>query len=232
MTDRPILFSGAMVRALLAGSKTQTRRVLNPQPEHLQVYDWKGKRLHDSEYRHWCWKGHVGADNWDDITKQLQPFLPFAVGDHLYVREEFSGDWQFAGLPPREWGKGSPIWYWADGSPADGDWIKPKPGMHMPRWASRLTCPVSEVRVQLLQEISEEDARAEGIAPTTKDDGGIIFPVPGSDDFTNTAKGAYKKLWDRLNAERAGGAYAWAANPWVVAVTFAVIHQNIDRAAE
>ncbi|CDX26921.1 conserved hypothetical protein [Mesorhizobium plurifarium] len=223
MTDRPILFSGPMVRAMLASTKTQTRRVLNPQPEHLQVYDWKGKRLHDSEYRHWCWKGHVGADNWDDITKQLAPFLPFAAGDRLYVREEFSGDWQFTGLPPSEWGKDSPIWYWADGNPTDGDWTKPKPGMHMPRWASRLTLTVTDVRVQRLQDINEVDAWAEGVQDCGEIDGGR--------QISGYGKALYASLWNSLNADRAGGAYAWKANPWVVAVSFSVIHQNIDQVA-
>lgn len=265
MMDRPILFSAPMVRALLADSKTQTRRVLNPQPDHLQVYDWNGKRLHDSPYRHWCWKGHVGADNWDDITRQLSPFLPYAVGDRLYVREAWRTFVSLDKTAPRDLligGRGAGISFKAGGGLSLGReperaytycetredenaFGKFRQGMHMPRWASRLTLPVCDVRVQRLQEISEADAIAEGIERVAYDGPDPEYQgvfgwkaydrLPdGSEHPHNAAPFAnpvrsYRSLWDSLNAERDDGAYAWAANPWVVAVTFSVINQNIDQ---
>ena len=218
MKDHPILFSGAMVRALLAGTKTQTRRVIKPQPEHLQVYDWKGKRLHDSEYRHWCWKGHVGADNWDDITAQLGPFLPYQTGDQLYVRETWvhtgAGVWTVADA--MRWPGRSQIRYRADGQGPADQWF---PSIHMPRWASRITLTVTNVRIERVQDISEEDANAEGAEPTT-----CANAEPPQDGFPSHRSG-FALLWNSLNAARG---YGWDANPWVVAVTFATHLRNID----
>ncbi|RWD00128.1 MAG: hypothetical protein EOS58_30575 [Mesorhizobium sp.] len=253
MTDRPILFSAPMVRALLAGTKFQTRRVLSPQPEHLQVYDWKGKRLHDSEYRHWCWKGHVGADNWDDITAQLRPFLPYAAGDRLYVREAWKTHAAYDDISPAAMGGDEPILYDADGAhqtwgyPAISKIGRFRQGMHMPRWASRLTLTVTEVRVQRLQEISEADATAEGIVrvggyvdcdgdprldgqPYTCDayhhDASTVLTEDDLRSCAGSARWAYRSLWDKLNADRG---YGWKTNPWVCAVSFNVIKQNIDQ---
>ncbi|TIX28793.1 hypothetical protein [Mesorhizobium sp.] len=238
MTDRPILFSAPMVLALLAGTKFQTRRVLNPQPEHLQVYDWKGKRLHDSEYRHWCWKGHVGADNWDDITKQLSPFLPYAVGDRLYVREAWRTSMAYDDISPSDMGGEEPIQYIADSAVETFGWRgvavpgRFRQGMHMPRWASRLTLTVAEVRVQRLQDITEADAIAEGtecLAPPSGTFAGgwrVYGTPPEAGGMWSSARDSYHNLWDTLNADRG---YSWAEDPWIVAVTFSVIKQNIDQ---
>ena len=85
--ERPILFSAPMVKALLAGTKTQTRRLMKPQPEHLQRYE-HGRTLYDGTYRRWCWKHTVGADHCDGITQQLRHACPYGVaGDRLWVRE-------------------------------------------------------------------------------------------------------------------------------------------------
>ena len=207
MTDRPILFSAPMIRAILrevsapGTGKTQTRRVLKPRPRRTIFFDAK--------------------------TAGLEQFREpaYRAGDRLWVREAISYDRLDVDrdgiLPP---------WYWADGNPDAGDWTRPKPSIHMPRWASRLTLHVTDVRVQRLQEISEADARAEGIEPRE------IRPVHdigqpaetwwfGTENGRASAKSAFRDLWDSLNAERA----PWPSNPWVVAITFRPVLGNIDR---
>ncbi|WP_416355525.1 hypothetical protein ACLNGM_14900 [Aureimonas phyllosphaerae] len=207
MADRPILFSAPMVQALLAGHKTQTRRALAHETCR------PGPAL--NEYGDWI---YIEGDGGGRVA------VRFAVSDRLWVREAFSGPHWCHGLPPRDWPFDCPLWYWADDNPDEGDWTPPKPGIHMPRWASRLTLTVSDVRVERLQDISEADARAEGIV-----DGGCLScgqPEPcGCADASPDAVEAYAHLWDSIN-----GKGAWVENPWVVAVTFSVVQRNIDLA--
>jgi len=107
---KPILFNSEMVKALLDGRKTQTRRIMKPQPDHRQHYEWKGKVLHDSEYRVWCWKNHIGVDNWENITQQIGSACPHGqVGDLLYVRETLTAE----SYASKGW---SDIYYKADNS--------------------------------------------------------------------------------------------------------------------
>lgn len=214
MAERPIDFRPWEVQATIAGRKIQTRRVLKPQPEHLQVYDWKGNRLHDSEYRHWCWKGHVGVDNWDDITAQLRPALPYAVGDRLWVREAvrrapdlwcYSADGAEVGWPGRR-----------DLANRERNNLSP---IHLPRSASRLTLTVTDVRVQRVQDISEADAIAEGlewVSPT--------WGVAGiAASWSADPRHSYRAIWESLH-----GPGSWDANPWVAATTFTAERRNID----
>lgn len=149
----------------------------------------------------------------------------FAPGDRLWVREAFSYDRLDVDrdgiLPP---------WYWADGNPDAGDWTRPKPSIHMPRWASRLTLIVTDVRVQRLQDISEDDARAEGIEHDQDRSRGNVIAWRDYLDRggkCGTAIASFRSLWDSLNAERA----PWAGNPWVVAVTFRPVLGNIGGKA-
>nr|WP_226576436.1 hypothetical protein [Acuticoccus sediminis] len=198
-----------MVRALLEGRKTQTRRSLKPQPVCDAI---EPHRDHRNEFVPW-------RDG--EPLDSLVP--PFAIGDLLWARERWSGIHEFRGTKPSERrsfvGDGVPylrddIWYWADGNPSGGDYEPPRPGRHMPRWASRLTLRVTDVRVQRLQEISEEDAKAEGCPCQTDEDLGGMDP-----------RGWFTDLWDSLNAKRGFG---WDANPWVAAVTFEVERENVD----
>ncbi len=231
MTDRPILFSGPMVRAILDGRKSQTRRAINPRRKSaIDLFDgsWTDGYVLDP-----------GNQSWREEA------YPWRVGDQLYVRETFSGPYGCRRLPPRDWPVGAPIWFWADGDPQDGDWTKPKPGMHMPRWASRLTLTVTDVRVQRLQDISEADAIAEGVPEVMEGNTGDEIYCPRCDgNGVHAALGAgygitevdcaecvtaiqrFRNLWDRLNAKRGFG---WETNPWVVAVTFSVQRSNIDK---
>lgn len=194
MSDRPIIFSGPMVRALLEGRKTQTRRVLKPQPApgsyRLSMYDPKG----------------FAAFGHDASAFKEKVRLPYAPGDRLYVREAIDK----VSVP------GS-VDYRADYEAAfgDGRGLGWHPSIHMPRWASRLTLTVTEVRVQRLQDISEADAFAEGCVRWGMDSpqGSVHYTVV--EDF--------KRLWNSLH-----GTEAWDANPWVVALTFTVERRNID----
>jgi hypothetical protein len=209
VTDRPILFSGPMVRALLAGTKTQTRRVISNKPRQTKVnlFDgtWSDSYVLDP-----------GNQSWRDDA------YPWRVGDRLYVREAWRAEASYDGTPPRELEFDScMVRYEADGYWSDWDQMthagKFRQAMHMPRWASRLTLIVTDVRVQRLQEISEEDAKAEGMAGEFCD-----YELYGQ---SKPYRYEYCGLWDSLNADRG---YGWDANPWVVAVSFTVERGGID----
>ena len=204
MTDRPIIFSAPMVRAMLDGRKSQTRRVLKvPSGSYVE-------------------QGGVWAMT--DGCAYGDAALPYTTGDRLWVRETFIGPYAYEvnEYPPRDWGNKA-IWFPADGpvpeKHAGQFWHRARPSIHMPRWASRLTLTVTDVRVQRLQDISEADAVAEGcdavLALTIKRPNGAH---PGN------PRECYCDLWNSLH-----GPGAWDANPWVVALTFDVVRQNIGQ---
>ena len=216
MTDRPIIFSAAMVRALLDGRKSQTRRVLKPQPEQNSAGLW----VWPSNWRTGIKRfGTCIQGDEEGLVRALMgdPWrrVGYAPGDRLYVREAFSYDRldvdRDGTLPP---------WYWADGNPSSGDWSRPKPSIFCPRWASRITLTVTEVRVQRLQEISAGDSIAEGVECDTCTAMGQSA-CHGRGCFASID--AYRHLWNSLH-----GPDAWAANPWVVVVSFTTRKGNID----
>lgn len=233
MTGRPILFSGPMVKAILDGRKTQTRRVLRTQPVD-------GARFQGDE-RDGLWLFTKGC-----FYEKMRP--PFAPGDRLWVKES-------AWICPPGWTDtpANPmgpdrreVAYKADdtsGGTAEvaADYkLKLSPSIFMPRWASRLTLHVTDVRVQRVQDISEGDAEAEGVEDMRS--GGLCplwriygaSPRPdivgvlthGRGTITPSARDSFSTLWGSLNAKRG---YGWDANPWVVAVTFDPHFHNIDR---
>lgn len=224
MTDRPILFSAPMVRALLDGRKTQTRRALG----QLDVFtDSDGREAEVS-----CLQiegeslPRVTIGRVVTLTK-----LKAAVGDRLWVRESYLPDppsddpaWHNNVCSFVEWsGCGSRV---SDVPPplrisshcifaADDMWrgmeMVWRPSIHMPRWASRLTLVVTNVRVERLQDISRGDAMEEGC------------PFPNMADGQNP-RDWFMGLWDQIN-----GPGAWDANPWVGVYGFSVIAKNIDQ---
>ena len=194
MKERPILFSAPMVRAILAGTKTQTRRAVKSTGMYAIDASIHGEEVARRE------------------LAALATRCPYGqAGDQLWVREAFSGPHCMdasdgcKAVPPSKWGDCSRIWYWADGNPTEGDWTRPRPSIHMPRWASRILLEITAVRVERLQDISETDAEAEGIQEIV--DAGV--------DHDGTPRDAYRALWEQIN-----GADSWSANPWVWVVEF------------
>lgn len=213
MGGKPILFSPAMVRALLAGAKTQTRRVIKPHKPHrtdiivAPFVDNRGTR-HGKN-------GQLFAVT-PDRSSGGPITCPYGQpGDLLWVREGLEKAKEYGGI----------------GYPADGTWLpniawKWKrdnlPAMHMPRALSRITLEIIDIRAQRLQDISEDDSKMEG-APAEFEMSLAEF-LHGKDTPDTTHRLGFKHLWNSIH-----GSGSWDLNPWVWAVTFAVHQQNIDE---
>tara|TARA_R110002124_G_scaffold173690_5_gene341365 strand:+ start:24048 stop:24704 length:657 start_codon:yes stop_codon:yes gene_type:complete len=216
MTERPILFSGPMVRALLDGRKTQTRRIIKPQP------DWDLPEPCCSTTVE-GWQGPIDRATWAcnaDPTADLRRCPYGGPGDSLWVKETWrprpaQQDWD---LDVRYAADGE-VRTIKDGEFGDRDWLMPKAArtgnvspLFMPRWASRLTLDITDIKAERLQDISEADALAEGTQePSLRDLGGDLTQAAWSE------RHVYSRLWKHIN-----GPTSWDANPWVWAVTFTV----------
>lgn len=215
MSDKGIIFSAPMVKALLAGRKTQTRRLLTLRghrkfsefgPSDTAGYDWHFRRADG------CWCDHRAED---------LP-LPYAVGDRLYVREAWShtgcGVWTIDDA--RRQISGKPIYRATDQADAGIRWW---PSIHMPREFSRLWLEVTSVRVERLQSISAADAITEGLVWTVPGKWSVdhSLPIVGDDPCI-----VYSELWNGLHSKPGE---TWRYNPWVVAISFAVHHGNIGQ---
>lgn len=203
MKERPIIFSSPMVRSILDGRKTQTRRVVKLRGGHEQ--ELIGTR------------GKFDAAFSEDIDSGVN--CPYGLpGDRLWVREKWTGTFHLENFH---------IAYAADGSERFADappgyvlpksalkpdnWVTP---LFMPRWSSRITLEITDVRVQRIQEISEQDSLSEG---AELDSDGFPLGHPPLDDGYDTATEWFSDLWDSINAKRGFG---WESNPWVWAITF------------
>lgn len=208
--ERPILFSAPLVRAILEGRKTQTRRIVKPQP-------WPGIPFIGIDGMVATWRRDYGDDTSMMSLVRLSHGQP---GDRLWVRET----WGVGTRPDPHEGWRDGIEYRADQACIDEIEDLPlysvklpegvelddyasngwRPSIHMPRWASRIDLEITGVRVELLRDISNEDARAEGVSEWDGD-------APG--DY----RGAYRELWDSLYD---GSGYGWDDNPWVFVYEF------------
>lgn len=225
MKERPILFSGPMVRAILDGRKTQTRRVVTPSRYMLRYTEERhggfSSLAQANEAAASAARSHLAMGN----TERLPYGHP---GDRLYVRETHA-------LVPRT------AYAQSDGvqqtlNPLDNHdaaiyregWersqggLRWRPSIHMPRWASRITLEVTAVRVERVQEITAADCIAEGIPSRGVDrDGACIASAI-------MYIGDYETLWNRLNAKRG---YGWDVNPWVWVIEFKRLTESVEAAA-
>lgn len=179
MVDRPAIFSGPMVCALLDGRKTQTRRLAT------------------------------------------SPLRRCKVGDRLWVREAWKTSALHDSAKPSKMAHDAPIYFTAH----DSLWpvARYRPGMHMPRWASRLTLIVEEVRFQVLHEIDEADSKAEGVRDPYLGDSDPPFEEQAC---MVSCRMQYRNLWKTLHGKEG---QRWDDNPQVVALTFRVMRGNIDK---
>ena len=226
MADHPQIFSAPMVRALLEGRKTQTRRALKLQPPAGSRYSG----IHCASY-----EPNTHIFNGPKGPFRIRPRID--EGDRLYVREHWRCGVAFDDMAPRDMSLsavGEHMHFEADtpkGMRPCFPLGRHRQGRHMPRWASRITLTVTEVRVQRLQDISEADAVAEGCFKGRASRRVFASQAAmhlGGDEW-RCARDWYADLWDSLNAKRDGGIYAWDRNPWVTATTFTVEKINIDK---
>lgn len=193
MKERPILFSGQMVRAILAGRKTQTRRVVKPYEPRLS-----NKAVPDDVVVTYAPKGGGGG-----LTHRGCPYG--AVGDRLWVRENF----RIEQTAERE-----TVYYMAD-----EEWHKGagwKPSIHMPRSLCRIELEITAVRIEPLHNITSKDARAEGVT----DDMSYVpvgFTSPNP-PLTIDPREGFARLWRKINGDR-----SWQDNPFVWVVEFKVV---------
>lgn len=204
MDVKSIPFKAPMIRALIDGRKTQHRVVLDAACDEPPAFVEGGViTAFDENDRPYRWP------------------RTYAVGDLLWVREAWENNIGSLGdVSYRATVSADCCGAWTPKEIAEMHW---KPSIHMPRWASRLTLEVTDVRVQRLQEISEADAEAEGVERDT--DGWIDYLMPGTQCCLK-ARDSFQTLWTSINASRGFG---WDANPWVVAIGFRVHPMNVDE---
>ena len=190
MKEHPILFSAPMIRAILEGRKTQTRRVVK------FPSDFDGKDV----YQNGQFGLKYSSTNMGGVVERLRP--KWEVGDRLWVKEtfgihpdynppyNFDGQYVYRSTDP-DWGT-TDNWKW-------------KPSIFMPRAASRISLEIVEIRAERLCEISPKNAVSEGII--------LHYPVPGDGDPMPVVQ--FKNLWESIN-----GANSWVKNPWVWVITF------------
>lgn len=239
--ERPIIFSGPMVKAIVEGRKTQTRRVLDSKwfelsetSGHLRYKEYDPPRWHqgdsDGNGRYLAGSGPFDPKKQSD-QRHAASFCRYGnKGDRLWVRET----WADADCMYQSHANDVPgtIAYFADKSAiqydlkiprqvgvvdlASWNWnvLKRRPSIFMPRWASRITLEITNVRVERLQSISDEDAKAEGVdqAPYSPNRIWIANPA-NSQRYIKT----FRKGWDALNAKRG---YSWESNCFVWVIEF------------
>lgn len=228
MTERGMIFNADMVRAILDGQKTQTRRIMKPQPEpcprggHWWPSNVFKTMLHVED------EMQNGKGGWGGLVGDACPFGD--VGDRIWVRETFQGPlvheelFEEYSAYPEKFETPEYCEYAADGG------VRPeycdlddnlrhgwRPSIHMPRWASRILLEITNVRVERLNAISEEDAEAEGIDMEALYDSQDCYDCIADHNMTGrpTVTGAFKYLWESIY-----GAENWLANPWVWVIEF------------
>jgi len=236
VNEKPIIMSAFSVQAILDGRKTQTRRVIKSPGNHRHInrllgewglsappYQYDGEEWMPGERLPWNWTGsrppNIGDWVWelqsdvdDHVTTPIR--CPYGKpGDHLWVRETWATPGNFdhikPSLLPETHFDDSLLVYRATAENAE-PYYTWRPSIFMPRWASRITLRVTGVRVERVQDISQEDAQAEGIERGT-------YTNKGHDGWWYDYVDQFRLLWDSINAKHGFG---WGANPWVFVIEF------------
>jgi len=255
MIEHPIIFSTDMVRAILAGQKTQTRRVVRPQWPNDSIIEEMSATTPEG----WQTIGHSGRW-WDAGCCSYQRHCPYGVpGDHLWVRENWKlVNWQWEDPEQKiMYSDGSTKWVnpdlrYIEEQPFDA-WLMReyervtkhpvahavldpryeddtrwevdeqalpwRPSIFMPRWASRIVLEITGIRVERVQEINQQDARAEGVKGGKWGDPGVDWVSTSGVDWIVP----FRRAWDAINAKRG---YGWDVNPWVWVIEFKRIEQG------
>ncbi len=210
MKETGLIFKAPLVRAILEGRKTQTRRIVKPvrHPDLGNVYS-PGALVREHEPQH--------------VINRACPYGQ--PGDRIYVRETARScrAYEVQGYPPSQWGN-KPIWFEADGTPpgAETAWAtKATPAIHLPMFAARIWLEVTSVRVERLQDISEEDAITEGIERADNFFGCTCWKAYGEPEGADVVCpddpiGSFRTLWESTGGD-------WDSNPWVWAIDFKVL---------
>ncbi len=211
MQEWPILFNGEMVRAILDGRKTQTRRVINKVVACKPLRGGSITEFQTSPCKGYDWRFRDKRRLWQDIRDEML-LCPYGdAGDRLWVRETWC---------PMEGVNRDSGWIWYKANDVSIDhprakemWdedraLKNRPSIHMPRWASRITLEVVGVHAEQVQDVNEDDVKAEGV---------FIGDERAS---AVTLNGRFRRLWDSINKKRGFG---WDVNPWTWVVNFKVV---------
>ncbi|AXX22108.1 hypothetical protein [Serratia marcescens] len=219
MKERPVIFNSEMVRAILDGRKTQTRRVIAnvghdnclPLQKRTKTKDGIYTHVMDAHIYGLCPFGMIGnriwvRETWSDVNLEGAPAVAYRADDEVYdlmeneslLDEDGAFNYQDTRVSKYQFA----TWHSDLISGTEGNW---RPSIHMPRWASRITLEITAVRVERLNDISEEDAKAEGVAPSQH----IITPTEA------LYRVGFLKLWQSIYGEE-----SWRANPWVWVIEF------------
>lgn len=197
---KQILFNTDMVRAILYGRKTVTRRL-------------PSKRIEEKYLNYEEWAGMVAPPGSTVLTEKqfYEQYLPYQTGDILYVRET----WE-------EWTGGYLYKAWTDGIHQPGTFLDMpwRPSIHMPKEAARIFLRVTDVRVERLQDITWQQAADEGCYGSTSDEPDPLFHLP-------TLRGEFSKLWDSTIKKSDLDRYGWDANPWVWVIEFERVEPDV-----
>ena len=197
MTERPILFTPENAQKVFDGTKTQTRRIIKPQPLHISWFDHQNS---------WCARVRDDTGSAEHPAYVMVPCPYGVVGDRLWIREA----WRLLDYQERKPGpayRGEKIQRLAV--------EKWKPSIHMPRWARRTVVEITEIRVEQLHAMSMDDVRAEGVKAVWPE---LDEPYSSGGKFVNEdelLRVGWIRLWESIN-----GKDSWALNPWVWCLTF------------
>lgn len=203
--EKPILFSAPMIRALLAGTKTQTRRIAKI-PSEMRSEDG------DNDLTHMQWvPDHESGPGWyvwmteyPEEGSMSMP-CPYQVGDILWVRETWAVGHGYDGVPPRLIPSSQSVRLHYAATEERGGLLW-RPSIFMPRWASRISLEITDVRIERLQNISNADAIVEGL---------FVPECEYAQNGPRAPRLAFKSLWESINSPG-----SWAENPWVWVVSF------------